>query len=244
VAAEGLFHAENEVERALVAALRGERGPLLAAVAEAELYLPAPAAPDEGTRVVARAGDEVPLPFLERDGIRYVPAFTSETRFREFAPAGGPYMRIRGRELASIVPQRCSLALNPGGAVGLALEADEVARLRDVEAEPDEQFAVGEPREEPTEILDAMRAFAERTAGVEALYRCLLVRTRSRRTQLVIGLEVAGSDAEPVLAGAARAARGASAEAEPLSFLLIGRGGPNVIEQFLLERTRPFWVRD
>ena len=240
-AAEGLFHAENEVERALLAAVRGERERLFAALAESELLLPAPAAPEEARRVVARSGDEVPLPFLERDGVRYVPAFTSETRFREFSPAGGPYMRIRGRVLASIWPEACSLALNPGGAVGLALEPDEVARLREPEPRREERFALGEPREEPVEILDAMRAFAEGTPAVEALYRCVLLRPPSRRPQLVIGLELAGGAVDALLAGASRAAREAGADA--LSFLLIGRGEPNVVEQFLLERTTPFWVR-
>jgi hypothetical protein len=239
--AEGVFHAENELERALLAAVRGERAPLLAALVEAELYLPAPAAPDAGRRVVAQAGDEVPLPFLELDGVRYVPAFTSETRFREVSPAGGPCMRIRGRALASIWPARCSLALNPGGAVGLALDPDEVARLVDAEPLHDDRYAIAEPPEEPGELLDAMRTFAERTADVDALYRCVLLRPPSRRPQLVIGLEVTTGDVEQVLEGAGQAARQAGAEA--LAFLLIGRGEPNPVEQFLLERTRPFWVR-
>jgi hypothetical protein len=239
--ADALFRAENEVEHALLAAVRGERELLFPALAEAELYLPAPAAPDEGTEVVAEAGDDVPLPFLERDGVRYVPAFTSETRYREFAPGGGPYMRISGRALAAIWPEGCSLALNPGGAVGLGLAADEVARLRRAEPPGEETLVIGEPREEPVQLLEAMREFGERTPAVQALYRGLVLRRPSHRPQLVIGLELVGGDEQAVLAEAGHAAREAGAGA--LGFLLIGRGEPNAVERFLLERTRPFWVR-
>jgi SseB protein C-terminal domain/SseB protein N-terminal domain len=241
-----LFRPENDLEHALVAALRGDREQLLGALSEAELYLPAADAPPGERRVVAKVGDTVPLPFLELDDARYVPAFTSLPRLAEFAAEGGPYLRIAGRVLASICPEDCSLALNPGGAVGLALGPGEVSRIPRAEPPDETGVKVGEPREEPTELLERLSAFGERTPALRALYRALLRRRPDRRPEIVIGLAVEdGEDGEEelaeLLAEAGRAAR--EAGFETVAFLPVGGGAGGDVERFMLERTRPFWSR-
>jgi SseB protein C-terminal domain/SseB protein N-terminal domain len=248
-ASSRLFRPENDLEHALVAALRGDREQLLGALSEAELYLPAADAPPGERRVVAQAGDTVPLPFLELEGVRYVPAFTSLPRLAEFTAEGGPYLRIAGRVLASIWPEGCSLALNPGGAVGLALGPGEVSRIPRAAPPAEAGVTVGEPREEPTRLLETLSAFGERTPELRALYRALLRRRPDRRPEIVIGVAVEngedGEDGEAelpeLLAAAGRAAREAGFEA--VAFLPIGGGAGGDVERFMLERTRPFWSR-
>jgi SseB protein C-terminal domain/SseB protein N-terminal domain len=241
-----LFRPENDLEHALVAALRGDREQLLGALAEAELYLPAADAPPGERRVVARAGDTVPLPFLELEGVRYVPAFTSLPRLAEFAAEGGPYLRIAGKVLASIWPEGCSLALNPGGTVGLALGAAEVSRIAHAAQPAEAGVTVGEPREEPTRLLETLSAFGERTPELRALYRALLRRRPDRRPEIVIGLAVEDGESDEaelpeLLEAAGRAAREAGFEA--VAFLPVGSGDGGDVERFMLERTRPFWSR-
>jgi SseB protein C-terminal domain/SseB protein N-terminal domain len=238
-----IFRPENDLEHALVAALRGDREQLLGALSESELYLPAADAPPGERRVVAKAGDKVPLPFLELDGVRYVPAFTSLPRLAEFSPEGGPYLRIAGRVLASIFPPGCNLALNPGGAVGLALGPGEVARIERADPLPETRVTVGEPREEPTELLESMRAFGRRTPQLRAMYRALLRRRPDRRPEIVIGLDVENGESglPDLLAAAGRAAREAGFEA--VAFIPVGGGAGGDVERFMLERTRPFWSR-
>src|SRR5919197_6164728 len=95
------FRPENELEDALVTALQDE-GPdaFLAALAEAEVYLPAPGpAPEAEKLVTAEAGDEIPLPLLEQGGERFVPVFSSPRQLLRYVPEGTPYLRLQGRAL-------------------------------------------------------------------------------------------------------------------------------------------------
>jgi hypothetical protein len=249
---ERLFRPENELEEVLLDAARsGELEELLGVVARSELYLPTPApGPAEERRVEAKAGDELPLPLLELDGVQYVAVYTSQTQLARVPAAGTGYIRIAGAALAAVLPPELALVLNPGADLGITIAADQLARLRErvaddePEPDPDEQgFLVGEPREEPVELLAAMRLFVEQTDTVEAAYRGLLLRRRGGTPEPVIGLELAGTaDEAAVVEAAAHAAREAGIDA--LALVPIRRGsdsGP--VARFLVERTEPFYVR-
>jgi hypothetical protein len=105
----------------------------------------------------------------------------------------------------------------------------------------DSELLVGEPREEPTAVLDAIGAFAATRDDVRAAYRGLLVRRPGSETEPVVGLEL-DDDADPatVIEAAAEAARDAGIER--LALVPIGDGGP--VARFLVEQTQPFWSRE
>ena len=242
------FRPENALEEALLGAYESnDLEPLLRTLAIADVFLPAQGeGPDEEQAVTAEQGDEIPLPVLEdEDGFRLVPVFSSLTQLARFRPSGGGYIRLRGRELAAITPPDLGLALNPGGDLGLPLTPEQVADL--ATATPadggESQFLIGEPREEPVELLETVRRFAESRDDVRAAYRALLVRGPGAEPEHVIGLElVAGADPESVVDAAAEAARASGFER--LGFLPLRPGvEAGQVGRFMLARTRPFWAR-
>ncbi|HEY1367498.1 MAG TPA: enhanced serine sensitivity protein SseB C-terminal domain-containing protein [Gaiellaceae bacterium] len=247
---ERLFQPQNELEEVLLDAARtGDVEELLGVLSRTDLYVPTPTAgPAEEQRVEAQAGDELPLPLLERAGVKYVVAYTSQTQLARVPAAGTGYMRIDGAALAAVVPAELALVLNPGGDLGITIRPDQLAELRerDVEPEPDpdeQGFLVGEPREEPVELLAVIQGFGERTEAVEAAYRGLLLRRHGGVPEPVIGLQLAeGADETAVIEAAAHAAREAGIDALALVPIRPGTDA-GAVARFLVERTEPFYVR-
>lgn len=242
------FRPENALEEALLGAYESnDLDHLLRTLAIADVFLPSQGeGPEEEKPMTAEQGDEIALPVLEdEDGVRLVPVFSSLTQLARFRPAGGGYIRLRGRELAAITPPDLGLALNPGGQLGLPLAAEQVAELASAPP-PDggeSQFLIGEPREEPTELLATITRFAESRDDVRAAYRALLVRSPGAEPEHVIGLElVPSADAEATVDAAASAARAAGFER--LGFLPLQPGvEAGQVGRFMLSRTQPFWSR-
>jgi hypothetical protein len=241
-----LVRPENALEDALLAARENDDlDHLLGTLAVADVFIPsAEPGPEEETRVTAQAGEELSLPVLDLGGATLVPVFTSLTQLGRFRPEGSGYVRLRGRALAAITPSDVGVAINPGGDLGLALTAEQVAGLATagpVNAEA--ELLIGEPREEPVELLDTIRAFAEERSDVRAAYRALLVRRHGAEPEHVIGLELRpNADAQEVVGAAAEAARAAGVER--LALLPLQPGiEVDQIGRFLLGRTQPFWSR-
>jgi hypothetical protein len=187
---------------------------------------------------------EALLPVLA-DADVYVPtdgdgvAASSLEQLARLRPGGGDYVALTGRALA--VGRPGALVLNPGSDLALALTAEQVERLRDLPPGGESELLVGEPREEPTEVLAALRRFAAARDDVRAAYRALLVRRPGSDAEPVVGLElVDGADTASVIEAAAEAARDAGIDR--LALVPVGDGGP--VARFLLEQTQPFWRRD
>jgi hypothetical protein len=238
-----LFRPANALEESLLAGMRAsDRAALLGALAQGDLLLPAPEAPSGGERlVIAGDGAELPLAFLEHEGTRYLVAFTSPAQLLRFIPEGSAYVRIRGVSLAKVAPPETPLVLNPGGEIGLTLSPDEVASLVTATAPSSRGFALGEPKDEPTGLLEAIATYARETPAVLAAYRALLVHAPDARQELAIGLELRdGADEAAMLAGAADRAR--SAGYEDVGFVALVRGRAlDRVGSFLIERTKPFY---
>jgi hypothetical protein len=238
------FRPENPLEDALLAARQNddvER--LLSALAVAEVYVPtAKAGPSEETSVRAITGQELPLPVMELDEGSFVPVFTSLRQFALFRPEGGGYVRLPGRALSAVAPSDVGVAINPGGEVGLALTHDQAARIAVAEPTSGPEFLIGEPSEEPVELLDAIRRFAAARQDIRAAYRALLVRRPGTHPELVIGLGLsADADERAAIDAAAGAARAAGVQRLALVPLRTDVE-PDQIGRFLLERTKPFWT--
>jgi hypothetical protein len=180
------------------------------------------------------ADAEVYVP-VDGDGV----AASSLEQLARLRPQGGDYVAVSGRALA--VGRPGPLALNPGSDLAVALTADQVERLRDVPPGGETELLVGEPREEPTAVLEAIRRFAAARRDVRAAYRGLLVRRPGSETEPVVGLELDGdADTAAAIDAAAEAARDAGIDR--LALVPIGDGGP--VARFLVEQTQPFWRRE
>jgi hypothetical protein len=229
-----LFRPENELEEALlVAAQSGRMAILVTALANADVYLPVA---DSSV-----AAGELPLPTLKHDGS--VPIFSSPTQLLRFAPAGSPCLRVEGRALAAEWPAGRSLALNPGGDLGAVLEPDEVLAIRDAPQAQQPGYLIGEPADEPAELLAAVCAAVKRLPDVRAAYRGLLLRRAADRAEPVIGVQLeTGANVDPVVDAVAAAGRRAGAVSLAVLPIVDG-GGEHPIARFLLDRTAAFYVR-
>jgi hypothetical protein len=172
--------------------------------------------------------EENALPFVETEAGRCVPVFSSADALSSSWPEGGRYLRVPREALGDICPDGVGVLLD--GRVTLTVEAASTLR------EP----LVGEPREEPTELLATLRAFADGAGDVRAAYRAQLVPPAGEPV-IAVGFEVDfGVDERTVIGDAAVAARDAGIVS--LVFVPLADGGE--LARFLLERTQPFWVRE
>jgi hypothetical protein len=230
-----LFRPENALEDALLAGLEdGDVDRFLVALGDADVYVPAA---DEET---PPRGGALQLPVVDVDGEQLVPIFTSLTQLARFRPHGTAYLGLPGAALAT---GDVGVVVNPGGDLGLTLTPAQLSRLGTVAPEAaDAELLIGEPREEPLALLDAMRRFAADRPDILAAYRAMLVR-RAGSPEPVIGLELRrGADARASVEAAAAAA--ADAGIERLALLALDPDvEPDRIGRFLLERTQPFWTR-
>jgi hypothetical protein len=241
------FRPENALEEELLYAFesRDERT-LLATLAIADLYVPSEEMPEEETEVLAEPGDEFPLVTVRApDGTEYVAAFSSLKQLAHVRPEGGGYRRIRGRTLAAIAPRDLGLALNPSGELGFPLTPEQFAAIVNIPPPEDGEsgYLIGEPKEEPVALLDAMRQMADDRRDIRALYRVQIVRAPNAAPEQLIGLELDSAiDPQVVIDAAAEACR--ANRVERAGFVPIQPGvDSGAVGRFMLERTKPFWLR-
>ncbi|MBW3650398.1 MAG: enhanced serine sensitivity protein SseB [Actinobacteria bacterium] len=237
-----------ELEAAVAAAARdpGHRAELRQALWDAELLVTLPEPP--GAPAQALGEGTLALPVVESGGRRYVPVFTSPEGLRRYVPEDVPTAVLTGRALARAWPADAWMALNPRSQAGAILGPDEVAGLPGAPpaGQPDqseERFAVGEPAEEPEEVIELVRRYCRSRPEVLTAYRALvLVDAPGRRPQLVVGVELdEGADVDLVLRGLE--ATGRERGVPSLRLVPIRRDRPGNVARYMLERTEPIYRR-
>lgn len=244
------YEAQNEVERALLAASQdeGRFGEFLVALAGAELYVPHPGGSGEEGEPVE--GEELVLPLVEHEGRTYVPVFTSMAQFRLGAPHDMPHVRLRTEGLVAEWPEEHGMAVNPGGEIGVALEAADVRALARPEAVVSAQrfgagtrLLLGEPAEEPGALLDAVSQACDELGTVVAAYRALMaVEGEEDTPQIVIGLEL-DRGVDPDAAFGVVGGRVAAAATGPFAFVVVDETDLSPVARFMLLETDPFFRR-
>jgi hypothetical protein len=146
------------------------------------------------------------FPVLSIDGGSYVPVFTSEGQINAAAGAG---QRVNPpvAELVASLPESVGLAVNPGGTVGLPLPAAVLRQALGMSStiSAGTTVRIGEPAEEPTQLLEAVADTLAEVEAVRAARRCWAAVGESR-PGLVLGLDV-DPDNEGVRAAALEAVR-------------------------------------
>jgi SseB protein N-terminal domain/SseB protein C-terminal domain len=229
---------QNELERELLRPAPAEgdgRHRLTRALAAAEVMVPSPSAEDasDGPLVIP-AGGSIELPTWERDGHSIIPAFTSDARLLEAIPEGSSFLRMPLPALWDLAREENGrVVLNPGGPFQLTLGP---AAERQGEGKP---FAIGEPAEEPSALLEAVTSFASGRDDVLNAWRAL-VRLESEAPQPLIGVELAaGADPDEVLplliSHLDRERLG------PFIAVPVDRDAPDPFAEYLLSNGTPFW---
>jgi hypothetical protein len=172
-----------------------------------------------------------------------VPLYTSEECLRATVPDGTPFVALDVAGLLDAVEPEAWLGVNPGTESGVVLPANAVrGAVGPQQAAAGTEYAIGEPATEPAELLDDLRHwFAAEQPGVARAWRAQLALS-GRAPEPLIGLELEpGTELDPVFAAVVdrveRHGRG------PVTLVPVDPTAPEGPAAWLLERTRPFYVR-
>lgn len=172
----------NEVERSLADAAAGRVTveEWLSRFVDATVWVP----------MTASSGQQGSFPVLSIDGGSYVPVFTSEGEVDRAAP-DNPRIAPVVRELVASLPESVGLAVNPGGSVGLPVPAATIRQAIGLgpRVPAGTKVRIGEPAEEPEELLAAVAVGLGGLPAVRSARRCWAAVGESR-PGLVIGLDV------------------------------------------------------
>lgn len=242
---------ENEFEELLIHVLEdeGRLHEFMSSLPAHDLFIPQVGSPrGDETDEPLPEGAERELPLIEDEGRAYVPAFSSLTQLSHAVPGETAYLCMRGDALMSMCGSEYGLAINPGGQFGIALEPEHLSVLEigqgpsTVRLASGSEVFVGEPEEEPSELLESIAAACNASADVQAGYRAVLVHDADQQTELVIGLKLADRDAvEEVIP---RLTTEINVSPMPVSFIVIDSDEPDAVSLFMLEETQPFYRRD
>ena len=104
---------------------------------------------DQNEQFSLEPGDQINLIPGEKNGVRYLPVFSSQTRMQEYTRTETKYLRVNGRALLDLT-RGAPVTLNPASEYGKELTADQVGQLLDggritprvvdIEIEPPEQL--------------------------------------------------------------------------------------------------------
>ncbi len=132
-----LFIPENELERALVAAVKD---PVSAAdfyrlLLESDLLVLGTAEGQENAseKFALAPGGKLNLISGLKDGSRYLPVFSSLRRMQEYVKQESKYISVNGRSLLDLT-RGAPVTLNPASEYGKALSAQQIAQL--LQAQP------------------------------------------------------------------------------------------------------------
>jgi hypothetical protein len=178
----------NAVEETLAAAQAGQVAGdhVIAALADADLWVPLP----QGATDTQGA-----LPIMIIDEVKHVAVYTSEEQFKRCAGAMS-YAVAPGRAFVQTLPPELGLAVNPGGEGGLPIPPAALQAMRGDEgmAAAGTRVMLGEPAEEPHDLLDALRAAFAAAAPAVATARRAWGKVGAYPEGLLLGVETTPDD--------------------------------------------------
>ena len=83
---------------------------------------------DQNEQFSLEPGDQINLIPGEKNGVRYLPVFSSQTRMQEYTRTETKYLRVNGRALLDLT-RGAPVTLNPASEYGKELTADQVGQL-------------------------------------------------------------------------------------------------------------------
>jgi SseB protein C-terminal domain/SseB protein N-terminal domain len=184
------------------------------------------------------------------DGHLYAPVFTSPQRLARFV-GHDRGASVQLATLAETWPESLALVINPGDAVELVLPGHDLLKLAAGEEDspqttvgPGTSIMLGEPAEEPEDVLAAVAEAAAGRPEVKAAYRAQMYIDRpGEEPQLAIGLLLdgpGGAALEDEIGNAATAAGADAVVVVPIH----PEAEEDPVAGYMLERIEPFYRRD
>jgi len=185
---------------------------------------------------------------------QFIPVFTSIERMNEALQGVSEkynYLAMKGSSLLSILSQEdTSMILNARCSIGKEFTINEIQQLangkyfepnRTEVVQKERKVLLGQPKEYPHELIDALKQLFSKYPCIEAAYLAHMVDPESGDApHTLIGYRASG-DCTQVLQDAGVIARELAPKGSPIDFTELGKGGG--VEDYLTKETTPFYQK-
>jgi hypothetical protein len=177
----------NELEEGLVAASEGRRTveSWLTDLAQAKVWVPLDQSEDDASGTMRT---------ITLEAKQYVPVFTSREQL-EGALGAAPMVNPPMSEFVTYLPGGVGVAINPGGDLGLPLDAAAVQKMQGQPGtvKANTSVLLGDPAVEPVDFLARVAGLLKHIPGVMAARRCWAV-VGSQPPGLVLSVDLVQAD--------------------------------------------------
>ncbi len=243
----------NELEKLLVAAATdaAARPAFYRAMLEQQLFIiREDKTPHKREHFVAQKGMTIQIRAVEAQGQPHTAIFSSPERISAVVSEKVGFMGIKGRDLLEIVRGN-RLIMNPGSEYGKVFTEQEVESLLDgsifqpsrkVDA-GGKQILLGQPKNYPSHITEPLGRLFAKLPEVKAAYLAhAMLQQEGERPHTLIGVEAAG-DWNRVREETGVVLNSSIKPGEIVDLVPVERGKGDTIGTYLLEKTKPFYVR-
>jgi hypothetical protein len=241
-----LFIPENELERALVKAVKNPAAAsdFYRLLLESDLLVMGTAQGQEGaTEVFTLApGSNLNLVTGLKDGHQFLPVFTSVLRMQDYVKQESRYLSVNGRALLELT-RGAPVILNPASEYGKELTAEQVGQLLGPSRASGSQRTITGEAEYPMPLVEALtRVFAANAEVAAARMIQVTFADRAKEPHPLVGIEASPSIDFRKLVNAVQQEAEAAAPGMVFDIHRIDRAAPNSMTEALL-RAEPFYVR-
>jgi len=241
-----LFIPENELERALVKAVKEPAAApdFYRLLLESDLLVLGTAEGREGaTEVFTLApGSNLRLVAGLKDGQQYLPVFSSVLRMQDYVKQESKYLRINGRALLDLT-RGAPVILNPASEYGKELTAEQVGQLLGPSRPAGPQRTIIGEAEYPMPLVEALtRVFAANALVEAARMIQVTFADRAKEPHPLVGIEASPSIDFRKLVDVIQQETENAVPGTVFDVHRIDRAAPNSVTDALLQ-AEPFYVR-
>ncbi len=204
-----------------------------------------------GGRRTLGSGEKINIQNWERsDGKPVIPFFSSVDSLQRAITEPASYLGLPARSLFELT-RGATLVLNPKLPYGKEFFPNEIEALltTGVNHAPEQRVTqketkvlLGQPREYPSTMVDALSTFFAKRTQVKAAFLVLMHDTsKDSKPHLVVGVQVDG-EIEQIFREAGAVATDTAPKGEPVDFYRVEAGDKGLSEYFF-NNVRPFYTR-
>ncbi len=197
---------------------------------------------------VLQQGAELKIQHIERDGLAWLPIFSSLPRLRQFIRSESTYLQFKARDFFEIT-RGAYVVLNPGSDYGKEFIPQEIAGMLDGSIfKPDQTYVVqketevliGQPANYPHKLVKALSEYFGRNKSVNRAYLVLFHNPEtSEEPHLLIGIDVSDNP-EKVFGDAGMISSEVMGKDEIIDFIRLDKSG---FSQHIVNSTKPFYQK-
>jgi hypothetical protein len=241
-----LFIPENELERALVKAVKipAAAPDFYRLLLESDLLVMGTAEGQEGATAAftLAPGSNLRLVTGLKDGHQYLPVFSSVLRMQDYVKQESKYLSVNGRALLELT-RGAPVILNPASEYGKELTAEQVGQLLGPSRASGPQRTIIGEADYPLPLVEALtRVFASNGQVEVARMIQVTFADRAREPHPLVGIETSAAADFRTLVDAIQQEAEIAVPGMVFDIQRIDRTAPNSMTEALLQAT-PFYVR-